>query len=122
MSKSKQLDVVFLSLSMNDLNEGMNIDDTMFHVDKVRSFYEFPPIIWPSQMNQLNQHVNRRTDMTNFGGSFRHTRNSSAKINGLKTVGESISSRYKHVSIFNWYTPKNFKQQTRKPQGGHVMK
>jgi hypothetical protein len=119
MSKSKQLDVVFLSLSMNDLDGG-NPDDTMHHADKIRSFYEFPPILWPSQMNQLNK-VNRDTDaMFKNRASIKSAakkslgdRSSSIKTNGLKSIDESINSRYKHVSIFSWYTPKDFKKSTR---------
>ena len=119
MSKSKQLDLVFLSLSMNDLDGG-NPDDTMHHADKIRSFYEFPPILWPSQMNQFNK-VNRDTDATyknrasikSAAKKSLGDRSNSVKANGFKSLDESINSRYKHVSIFSWYTPKDFKKSTR---------
>ena len=75
MSKSKQLDLVFLSLSMNDLNEGMNLDDTFHHAEKLRAFYEFPPILWPNQMHQQNQGFNRGTNQSNNQGSIRITNN-----------------------------------------------
>ena len=117
MSKNKQLDLVFLSLSMNDLDGG-NPDETLHHAEKIRSFYEFPPILWPSQMNQ-NSKFNRDTEAT---FKNRASIKSSAKksldrasvdLKGNKTIDESINSRYKHVSIFSWYTPKDFKKSTR---------
>ena len=118
MSKTSKLDLVFLSLSMNDLDGG-NPDDTFHHADKIRSFYEFPPILWPSQMNQFNK-VFRDTDATfknrasiKSAAKKSLDRSTVADVKGLKSLDESINSRYKHVSIFSWYTPKDFKKSTR---------
>ena len=119
-NKDKPPELVFLSVSANDIQQGGEVQKK-----GKEPTYEFPPLLNVTDRHEFEGGSVKKGLTTRFGGSsvassnFEMRRHSSVREG--KPIEESIASRYRHVSIFSWYPPKKLPEETPLKQEGTLV-